>query len=146
MRKIQVDKNRPIYSRFIGVWVLDTEACVYEQGDPPQSGTYKIIEQQQELVFRMQWVDADGETHDMSFRGKPDGVPVPFNGGDLADALAITAASEDRLNSSAFLKGRELMVATRTLSADGAAMHITQSVRLPDGTEPTNRSTYRRLQ
>ncbi len=138
--------SRPIYSGFLGKWALDVESCDYEQGDAPLSGSYEISEEGDRLTFRMQWVDAEGEPHDMSFGGIPDGEPVPFAGGDLADALSITAASSDRLNSSAFLKGTELMIATRSLSADGRTMHITQTVRLPDGSEPTNRSTYHRVQ
>lgn len=92
----------------------------------------------------MNWVDADGEAHEMSFRGKPDGIPVPFDGGPLADALCITANSERELTSSAYLDGVELMIAKRELSRDGMTMDIVQTVNLPDGTSPSNRSTYHR--
>ncbi|MEO1204722.1 MAG: hypothetical protein AAFV45_00165 [Pseudomonadota bacterium] len=51
----------------------------------------------------------------------------------------------ENLHSSAYLKQLELMVAKRTLSADGSAMDVRQTVILPDGTMPTNTTTYRRL-
>ncbi len=138
--------SEPIYERFLGKWILDVASCIYEQGDPPKSGTYEITKHGEKISFRMQWVDAENEAYDMTFSGVPDGEPTPFAGGDLADALSITAVSKDRLNTSAYMKGVELMIATRTLSEDGASMRITQTVRLPDGTEPTNTSTYHRMQ
>ena len=131
---------------FLGLWVLDVASCEYEQGEPPQSGTYEITQDGGTLTFRMSWIDADGESHDLSFSGKPDGVPVPFNGGPLADALSISMPADDRLDSTAFFEGQELMRASRILSADRSSLDILQSVKLPDGSTPSNRATYRRLQ
>lgn len=134
------------YERFLGAWVLDTASCRYEQGEPPQSGRYRIEVDDNELVFTMSWIDAASEAHEMSFRGRPDGSRVPFNGGALADALAITLVSDSELNSSAFNNGVELMTARRTLSENGQTMHIVQTVKLPDGTAPSNHATYYREQ
>ncbi len=131
---------------FLGMWVLDVATCQYEQGDPPQSGSYEITQNGDTLTFRMSWVDAEGDAHDMSFSGKPDGVPVPFDGGPLADSLSISLPKDDQLDSAAFLDGQELMRASRILSADHASLDILQVVKLPDGSTPTNRATYRRLQ
>jgi hypothetical protein len=143
---VGISLSDPIYHRFLGRWVLDAASCIYEQGEPPKAGSYHIEKKGEELVFHMNWIGADGEAHDMSFCGKPDGVPVPFDGGPLADALCITAKSERELNSTACRDGIELMVATRTLSDDGVAMEIVQTVNLPDGTSSSNRSTYHREQ
>ena len=138
--------SEPIYRNFLGTWTLDVTSCDYEQGDPPTSASYRISENGDELQFDMEWVDTNGEAHHVSFRAKPDGEMRPLNGGPLADALSVTAISENELNSSAYLGGVELMVAQRRLSDIGGAMHLVQSVRLPDGTTPTNRSTYHRKQ
>lgn len=132
--------------RFFGTWILDVQSCRYQQGEPPQSGRYHIAADGDDLVFSLDWVDADGQAHAVSFRGRPDGSRAPFNGGPLADALAITLVSASQLNSSAFRGGVELMSAERTLSGNGQTMHIVQTVKLPDGTAPANHATYYRAQ
>ena len=138
--------SEPVYQRFLGDWTLDVATCEYEQGEPPQSGTYRIEASGDEVNIAMDWIDAEGESHHVSFRGRPDGSRMPFNGGPLADALAITAPSQKELNSAAFRDGVELMTATRTLSDDGVRMIIEQTVHLPDGTSPTNVGVYHRRQ
>ena len=60
--------------------------------------------------------------------------------------MSICAVSTRELNSYAYLKGKELMVAQRQLDDTGLAMRITQLVRLPDGTNISNESIYRRSQ
>ena len=95
-----------------------------------------------EVVIRMVLTDAEGQVHDTTFRGAPNGVPAPFDGGILVDALSIDTPADDRLDSAAFWKGEQLMTAMRTLSADGNRMEIVQTVRLPDETVLTNTSSY----
>ena len=133
--------TNPRYSRFLGHWELDPASCTYQQGEPPASGTYTIREQGKDLVFDMAWSDKAGESHTASFRGKPDGVAFPFKGTDLVDSFVITAESRSELNSSASLNGETLMKATRTL-IDDETMRIVQTVYLPDGSAPANRSVY----
>lgn len=134
------------YDRFLGTWILDTSSCDYEQGAPPQSGVYRIADDDAGVLhFVIEWVDAEGKAHDVSFSGPPNGEAMPFPGGDLADAFAITLVSPRELNSSAFYRGRELMVAQRQLDDTGNAMRVVQQVRLPDGTTPTNVAIYQRL-
>jgi hypothetical protein len=133
-----------IYAGFLGDWELEPESCVYEQSAPPRTGSYSISEGRDGLTFDMAWTDAEGENHEYGFAAMPDGKPHAFPGGDLADALSVTALSQTELNSAAFYKGRELMTATRTLVDEGAFMEVRQSVLLPDGTRPVNFARYRR--
>ncbi len=139
-------KTCKTWERFLGTWILDATTCRYQQGEPPLSGRYHIMADGDALVFTISWADAQGQSHEVSFRGRPDGSHVPFNGGPLADALAITLVSDNQLNSSAFNAGVELMTAQRTLSDNGQAMHVIQTVKLPDGAAPTNHATYDRAQ
>ncbi|MCT4655950.1 MAG: hypothetical protein N4A65_09080 [Cohaesibacter sp.] len=132
--------------KFIGNWILEPAESHYEQGSAPRSGTYRIERDGDELVFHMNWVDVEGEIFNMSFQGIPDGEPRPYNGGALADHLSLEAPSPTRLNSSAYLKGVELMIATRTLVDSARYMIVTQTIILPDGSKPTNRSRYRRAE
>ena len=132
------------YQLFLGEWELDVNLCHYEQGEPPRSSTYLIREDDDELLFEMSWMDAAGETHQMTLRGVPDGELVPFNGGELVDALSITAVSTHELNSAAAMKGVVLMSVIRRLSPDGQQMAVMQEVKLPTGEVSTNKSVYSR--
>jgi len=136
----------PLYASFLGSWTLIAESCRYEQGDPPRSGQYRIEEVEPgHVAFVAQWVDASGRERRITLRGPADGSRVPFSGGDLADELAIEAVSARELNSYAYFRGVERMVAQRQLDDTGQAMRITQLVRLPDGSRPANVSIYRRM-
>ena len=136
---------KPLYLGFLGNWELIPLTCAYEQGDAPIAGTYSIEENEGVLTFYMGWTDTGGGQHDYSFGAKPDGKRKPFKGGALADSISINAASANELNSAAYKDGKELMLATRTLSDDGDYMEVCQLVRLPDLTEPTNFARYRRV-
>jgi len=141
------DETDPLWKGFLGLWILDPESCRYEQGEPPRSGSYRIEETDDgRLAFHMEWVDAAGEAHRASFTGTPDGKPEPFAGGDLADAMSVTPASPRELNSAAYMKGRELMIASRQLDETGQAMRLIQAVLLPSGEKPVNISIYVRAQ
>ncbi len=134
----------PAHAGFLGTWVLLPETCVYEQGLPPRAGTYRIEEDGDALRFTIDWIAADGAAHAVTFAGRPDGVAVPFAGGDAVDAMAITLASPRDLRSTAYWRGQERMVAQRQLDARGDAMRVTQLVRFADGTHAANVAVYRR--
>lgn len=133
------------YELFLGEWQLDVNLCLYEQGEPPLSSTYLIREEGEELLFEMSWVDAEGEAHQMTLRGMPDGTLAPFKGGDLVNALSITAVSTHELNTAAAMKGVVLMSVIRRLSPDGQQMAVMQEVKLPTGEVSTNKSVYVRM-
>lgn len=136
--------DRP-YQGFLGTWVLIPESCKYEQGEPPQDGRYVIVESDGRLTFTIDWTDAAGSKHHVSFGGVPNGQPVPFAGGELADALSISSPSDRHLDSVAYWRGEALMWAERQLDDTGNAMRVVQQVKLPDGSRPTNVSLYRRF-
>jgi len=132
------------FAGFLGSWTLIVDSCDYEQGEPPRAGSYEICEREGRLEFRIEWVDHDGESHEVEFSGVPDGVPAPFAGGDLADALAVIAASPRELNSVASWRGAERMIAQRQLDESGNAMRVVQVVRFEDGTHAANTSVYKK--
>ena len=136
--------EEPSYAGFLGTWVLDPRSCQYQQGEPPQAGRYTISEVGDELRFEIEWVDAGGEEHRIEFSGAPDGVRYPFAGGELANAMSVTAVSSRELRSSAFYDGREVMTAQRQLDDSGKAMRITQVVRFRDGSHLANVAIYLR--
>ena len=120
-------------------------SCVYEQGDPPIDGAYLIATKGKSLLFTARWTDSAGSRQEVSFEGRPNGVAMPFNGGDFADALSVELVTDRQLDTTAWRNGKALMYAKRTLSDSGKQMTISQTVHLPDGTSPTNWSTYERV-
>lgn len=133
-----------VYAGFLGRWILIPESCDYEQGEAPRDGAYRIEAREGRLWFTMEWTEADGTTRRAAFDGVPDGVPVPFAGGEAADALSVHAVSRRELRSSAYWQGEELMVAQRQLDESGTAMRVTQIVRFRDGTRLANVAVYRK--
>ncbi len=92
----------------------------------------------------MDWQTSDGKDHHVTFSGIPDGRRIPFNGGELADEMAINAVSKRELNSYAYKDGKELMVAQRQLDDTGAAMRVTQVVKLAGGEIRANVAIYQK--
>jgi hypothetical protein len=137
-----VSEPKALHAGFLGTWILDPKSCQYDQGEAPAASRYHIEERAGRLYFSIEWTDTEGVDHRVEFSGVPDGSPEPFAGGELADALSVTAVSDTELTSSAFWRGEELMVAQRQLDPSGTAMRVIQLVRLPDGTRPTNIGVY----
>ncbi|GAA6211476.1 hypothetical protein NBRC116602_12170 [Hyphomicrobiales bacterium 4NK60-0047b] len=137
--------SKPYYL-FLGEWVLDVQLCDFEQGEVPLAAAYHIHDEGQDLIFDMSWTNQTNETHQMTLRGEPDGELAPFNGGDLVDALSITAVSSHELNSAAAMNGVVLMSVIRRLSPDAQQMAVLQEVKLPTGEISTNKSVYIRKQ
>jgi hypothetical protein len=137
-------REAPAYAAFLGTWALIPETCVYEQGQPPLAGTYRIEADDGLLRFTIEWGDIAGTSHQVTFGGRPDGIATPFAGGDAVDSMAITLVSPRDLRTSAYWRGQERMVAQRQLDAVGNAMRVTQLVRFGDGTSAANVAVYRR--
>lgn len=133
-----------MYAGFLGEWQLEPARSHFGQGEAPVAGGYTISESREGLVFVISWQDGEGKDHSFSFTGIPDGEARPFAGDGLIDSMSVSAPTESELTSRAFYKGRELMTAKRVLMEDGAVMEITQSVLLPDGSQPANLARYRR--
>ena len=137
--------DRALYAGFLGTWILIPDSCQFEQGEPHLAGTTTIREDGDQLIFDLTWTEADGQEQQASFAGVPNGVPAPFNGGPLADALKVEAVSATDLRITASLDGRELMTVQRQLDRTGQAMRVVQVVRLPGGTAPANVSVFQRM-
>lgn len=129
--------------RFLGHWDLDPASCKYQQGEAPLSGTYVISTDGDTLAFDMTWKDARGEDQTARFTGKPNEAPAPFPNTDLIDSLAIRADNNSEITIAAYL-GDEMLMRTSHILVDDQTMRVVQTVYLPDGTSPSNRSVYYR--
>ncbi|MEM7112902.1 MAG: hypothetical protein AAF614_10760 [Chloroflexota bacterium] len=131
-------------NNFLGHWQFDPTQSRYQLGNPPQSGSYTIEEDDQRLVFKMAWTDIGGQEHAAQFHGIPDGKQYPLDDTTVADMVCLTLKDAYTLVSTAYKNGLLILHAQRTLSEDGNTMNIVQSGNTDAGPY-ANESVYRRL-
>ena len=136
---------RTLVKNFLGKWALIKGSCVYEQGLPPLDGQYKVTQSNKDLIFQMVWLDNSGDKHEFTFQSRPDGLIIPFNGGDLADSLSTSKLSESELNTIAYKNGNKVMEVRRNLSNSLNQMTVSQTVFLSERDKPTNWSSYSKM-
>ena len=134
-----------LFKKFVGKWALLKGSCLYEQGLPPIDGQYQITYKTRDLIFEMVWLDNTGERHEFIFKSRPDGLAIPFMGGDLADSLSTTIVSERELNTIAYKNGIKVMEVRRNLSNSLNQMTISQTVFVSEKDKPTNWSSYSKV-
>jgi hypothetical protein len=132
------------FSNFLATWHLDAGQSEYEAGDPPRAGSYDISFDGQKLTFAMDWVDAAGHKHTLSFDGVPDGVDYPFEN-PAVDSVALIPVDAYNLDSVSKKDNQILAYANRKLSENGQTMYVTQSGTLPNGEKFVNKAVYHRL-
>jgi len=130
---------------FLGKWVLIKGSCIYEQGLPPVDAQYQITYKTKDLLFEMVWLDNTGELHEFVFKSRPDGLAIPFMGGDLADSLSTVIVSERELNTIAYKNEIKVMEVRRNLSNSLNQMTISQTVFVSEKDNPTNWSSYSKV-
>ena len=128
---------------FTGTWAMNAEAHKYEFGTPPTKGLYIIEAQDEGYLITMQWTDAEGEDHEMTYTGVPDGAwyPVSTRSGMT---MSMYKEGEHVLISEARMDDVQVAYAKRMIDERGQRMTIEQSGKTPDGKPFNNRSVYRR--
>ncbi len=126
-----------------GTWILVQELCLYEEGQPPRSGLYRINRAEREIGISISWEAQDGTTHAVEFHAPEDGVRQPAAGPGVSH-FSITRISASILDSSAYAGEQEVMYARRTVSHDGLLLATVQVGRRQDGTSFRNFQVYRR--
>jgi len=126
---------------FLGKWMLNPDRSNYELGEPPQSGTYEILEKDQILTFKMAWKDSAGDHHEMEYSEICDGKFHEYPVKEIADELCLRLKSESLLESIAKKGGKIVLSAKRELITD-TEMKVTMSGRMPEGKSYDNVSWY----
>lgn len=134
----------PKIDGFLGKWQMQPELSAYEVGEPPQSGTYEIVQDGHKLTFIMDWVDAKDQAQHMAYSEICDGQFHPYTDAPIADEICLILKSDTVLESTARLASEVKLAATRTLVA-GNKLKVTMSANLPDGTPFSNHSLYIKL-
>lgn len=110
-------------------------------GEPPQSGTYEILQDGERLTFKMAWVDGQGGAHAMEYLEVCDGTFHDYPVKAIADEICLSLKSEVLLESVARKDGKVVLSAKRELLSD-SDLKVTMSGRKPDGQSYNNVSWY----
>lgn len=127
---------------FLGEWEFDPSQAHYEFGTPPQSGVYRIELQGDALKFTAEWIDASGQSFQISYFSVPDGLERPYENPAVADTLKTTMVSENQMDTETKKNGVVVALANRILSPDGQSMLVSQAGTTPQGTPFKNDSVY----
>ncbi len=127
---------------YVGTWILVPELCIYEEGNPPLSGVYRIAQIDDVVQISIDWQAQDGSKHQIQFQAPDSGVRQPGKSG--APDLSITRVSPLILDSRAYVGDDEVAYAHRRASDDGRLLATVQVGRRPDGTSFRNFQVYRR--
>lgn len=134
----------PAMSTYAGEWELVPELSLYQEGDPPASGIYRIFTRGGAVEIHIDWTLRDGSEHTVAFGGPLDGRSHPSDAPGV-DAVSYTAVDERTLDSSAYDAGEEVAYARRIASVDGALLVTLQVGRRGDGSRFRNTQVYRRI-
>ena len=86
-------ENSKQSDRYVGTWILVPELCLYEEGEPPLLGRYKIEQQSNEVQISVWWKSKDGTELETEFGGSNDGTKIPADYPGVSH-LSITRISE----------------------------------------------------
>ena len=128
---------------YLGTWILVPELCLYDEGNPPVSGIYRISQLDDDVRITIDWEAQDGSTHQIEFQAPDSGVKQPSNNPGPSH-FAITRVSPLILDSRAYADQEEVAYARRRASDDGLLLATVQVGRRPNGTSFRNFQVYRR--
>jgi len=130
-------------SIYLGTWILVPELCLYEDGNPPVSGIYRISQSDEDVRISIDWEAQDGSKHQIEFQAPDSGAKQPSSNPGPSH-LSITRVSPFILDSSAYAGDEEVAYARRCASEDGLLLSTVQVGRRANGTSFRNFQVYRR--
>jgi hypothetical protein len=128
---------------YLGTWILLPELCLYEEGNPPASGIYRISQLGDDVRISIEWKAQDGSKHQIEFQAPDSGVKQPSNNPGTSH-FSITRVSPLILDSRAYAGEEEVGYARRRASDDGLLLATVQAGRRTNGTSFRNFQVYRR--
>ena len=128
---------------YLGTWTLVPELCLYEEGNPPVSGIYRIAQLDDDVRISIDWEAQDGSKHQIEFQAPDRGIKQPSNNPGTSH-FSITRVSHLILDSRAYAGDEEVGYARRRASDDGLLLATVQAGRRANGTSFRNFQVYRR--
>jgi hypothetical protein len=128
---------------FLSSWLLFPEKGVYEYGERPKSGLYKIeaAEEKKELIITHSWVNIENKGFDSKFRLLADGNLNQFENPELADLTQATFPDSISFEIHFYRKGEIALHVLHEIMPNGY-LKVTQQGRKADGSSYINTEIY----
>ena len=128
---------------FLAAWQLFPEKGIYEHGDRPKSGIYKIEspEGKKELIINHHWVTLENQALASQYHVIADGALNPFEQHELADQAQVNFIDSISFEIHFYRKGEVVLHIVLEIMPNGYLRIIQQGFR-NDGTRFTNTEQY----
>ncbi len=106
---------------FLASWQLFPEKGIYEYGERPKSGIYKIesIENNRALLISINWVNLENQAFTSEYSVVPDGQEHPFENTEIADHIKTTFHDGISFETGFFKKGRCILQVSNEIMPNG---------------------------
>ena len=129
-------------ANYIGTWILIPELCIYQSGEAPLNGSYKIQSDGTDVRFSIVWTDIEGTDHAIDYGGPIDGSKHPIDSSGTTSASYLRV-DENTLDSTVYDNDKKTMYARRIVSAGTDLLAVVQVEYKPEG-KLSNFQVYRR--
>lgn len=128
---------------FLASWQLFPEKAVYESGERPKSGIYKIesVSETKELIISHNWVTLENKAFASSFRILADGALNNFDNADFADHVQAVFPDGITFEVHFYQKGETVLHVVHEIMPNGY-LRVTQQGRRTTGTSYSNMEMY----
>src|SRR5688572_1410717 len=128
---------------FLASWQLFPEKGVYERGERPKSGTYKIepVDTKKELVISHNWVTLENQAFASQYHLRADGNLNPFDHHSFAEKVQVNFPDSISFEIHFYNKGEVALHIVHEIMPNGY-LKITQQGIKEDGAPYTNTEIY----
>jgi hypothetical protein len=128
---------------FLASWQLFPEKGMYEQGNRPKSGIYKIEKGagEKELRISSNWVTLEDHAFAAQYTVVPDGDDHAVEGMEIADAIRGKFIDGNAFEVWFLRQGQTVLHVLHTIMPNGY-LNVKQTGTRPDGTAYTNEEIY----
>src|SRR5687768_2533014 len=128
---------------FLAAWQLFPEKGIYEQGERPKSGIYKIEspEGKKELIIYHNWVTLENQALSSQYHVIADGKLNPFPQHELANEVQVDFIDSISFEIHFYKKGEVVLHIVHEIMPNGYLKIVQQGIK-EDGTRFTNTELY----
>jgi Protein of unknown function (DUF2452) len=136
------DKMISAYN-FLASWQLFPEKGIYENGERPKSGIYKIESSdiQKQLIISHHWVSLENHAFDSGYKIIADGALNDFEKSELAEKVQVLFPDSITFEIHFYKQGQIILHITHEIQPNGYLKIIQQGFK-KDGTSFTNTEIY----
>ncbi len=128
---------------FLFSWQLFPEKGIYNLGERPLSGTYKIsyLESLDKIRIEMNWVHLNGQAYSSSFNIQSNGHTHALENNEMADAASLTTIDGKRFDVVLIKENEVFLTVVHEIMPNGY-MRISETGKMNTGETYTNQTFY----